>query len=134
MPISGSSGQVAAGHGVGFVAGSSEVIERLDETLKAICPKRTRLEKFGDPLRAKLAINLVLGLNRAALAEGLVLAERLGLDPSAFLELAKSSAAYSQVMDVKGAMMAKREFTPAQGKVSQSLKDFRLMLDQASSK
>ena len=122
-----------AGQGVGFVAGSATVMKRLNKVLEAICPRRTELGKFGDPLRTKLAINLILGLNRAALAEGLVLAERLGLDVAAFLELARGSAAYSQVMDVKGAMMARREFTPAQGRVAQSLKDFRLMLAQAGS-
>ena len=37
-----------------------------------------------------------------ALAEGLVFAERLGLDATAFLDVAKASAAYSQVMDIKG--------------------------------
>src|SRR5579871_1654009 len=76
MPISGSSGQVAAGRGVGFVAGSYETKKRTQKILEAICPRRTELEKFGDPLRAKLAINLILGLNRASLAEGMVLAER----------------------------------------------------------
>jgi 3-hydroxyisobutyrate dehydrogenase-like beta-hydroxyacid dehydrogenase len=70
-------------------------------------------------------------LNRAALAEGLVFADRLGLDPVAFLEVARGSAAYSKVMDVKGAMMARREYTNPQSRVDQSLKDFRLMLAQA---
>jgi L-threonate 2-dehydrogenase len=134
MPISGSSGQVAAGDGVGFVAGSGEAREACAAILEAICPRRTELERFGDPLRAKLAINLILGLNRAALAEGLVLAERLGLDLARFLESARNSAAYSQAMDVKGAMMTRRQFTPAQGRVAQSLKDFRLMLAQAHSR
>jgi putative dehydrogenase len=134
MPISGSSGQVAAGDGVGFVAGAPETKRRCAAVLEAICPRRTDVERFGDPLRTKLAINLILGLNRAALAEGLVLAERLGLDVARFLESARKSAAYSQVMDVKGAMMTRREFTPAQGRVVQSLKDFHLMLAQAQSR
>jgi 3-hydroxyisobutyrate dehydrogenase-like beta-hydroxyacid dehydrogenase len=76
-------------------------------------------------------VNLILGLNRAALAEGLVFATRLGLDPVAFLEVARGSAAYSQVMDVKGNLMARREFRQPQSRVDQSLKDFTLMLDQA---
>jgi L-threonate 2-dehydrogenase len=133
MPISGSSGQVAAGEGLGFVAAAAETKMRCAAILAAICPRRTELERFGDPLRAKLATNLILGLNRAALAEGLVLAERLGLDGARFLESARKSAAYSQAMDVKGGMMTRREFTPAQGRVVQSLKDFHLMLAQARS-
>ncbi|MBX3665622.1 MAG: NAD(P)-dependent oxidoreductase, partial [Burkholderiales bacterium] len=84
----------------------------------------------GNGGRAKLAINLILGVNRAALAEGLAFAERMGLDPAAFLGVAKDSAAYSQIMDVKGRKMVDGDFTP-HGKIAQTLKDFRLMLEQA---
>src|SRR5258706_87172 len=80
--------------------------------------------------RAKLAINLILGINRAGLAEGLVFAQRMGLDPAAFLPVARNSAAYSQAMDIKGKKMVAGEFSP-QGYVHQSLKDFSLMLEQA---
>src|SRR5262249_23198745 len=61
---------------------------------------------------------------------GLVFAERLGLDPEAFLKVARSSAAYSQVMDIKGPKMIRGEFT-AEGRVTQHLKDVHLMLQQA---
>jgi 3-hydroxyisobutyrate dehydrogenase-like beta-hydroxyacid dehydrogenase len=65
------------------------------------------------------------------MAEGLAFAARLGLDPVEFLEVAKGSAAYSQVMDVKGSMMARREYAKPQSRVDQSLKDFKLMIAQA---
>ena len=131
MPISGTSRQVATGDGVGLVAGDASAIERAAAVIEAICPRRHHLGAVGNASRAKLAVNLVLGLNRAALAEGLVFATRLGLDPLAFLEVARGSAAYSQVMDVKGEMMARRDFRNPQSRVDQSLKDFGLMLDQA---
>jgi 3-hydroxyisobutyrate dehydrogenase-like beta-hydroxyacid dehydrogenase len=86
----------------------------------------------GNGGRAKLAINLILGLNRAAMAEGLVLAERLGLDPARFLEVAKQSAAYSQAMDIKGPAMVKRTYEPPQSRIDQSLKDFTLMASCAA--
>ena len=50
--------------------------------------------------RAKLAINLILGINRAGLAEGLVFAQALGLDPGAFLKVARESAAGRSVLIV----------------------------------
>jgi 3-hydroxyisobutyrate dehydrogenase-like beta-hydroxyacid dehydrogenase len=43
--------------------------------------------RIGDGGRTKLAINLILGLNRLALAEGLVFAARLDLDDAAFLDV-----------------------------------------------
>jgi 3-hydroxyisobutyrate dehydrogenase-like beta-hydroxyacid dehydrogenase len=64
------------------------------------------------------------------LAEGIVLAEKIGLDPDAFLAVARSSAAYSQVMDVKGERMIHRDFV-AYGKIVQSLKDFSIIRDAA---
>jgi len=88
---------------------------------------------IGNGSRAKLAVNLVLGLNRVALAEGLAFGERLGLDAAAFLDVLKGSAAYSQVMDTKGRKMVTRDFT-SEGKVTQHLKDVHLILEQAGAR
>jgi 3-hydroxyisobutyrate dehydrogenase-like beta-hydroxyacid dehydrogenase len=134
VPISGTSRQVAEGDGVGLAGGDRAVMERAAPVLDAICPRRHYLGAVGNGSRTKLAVNLILGLNRAAIAEGLVFAGRLGLDPVAFLEVARSSAAYSQVMDIKGPLMARREFRSPHSRVDQSLKDFKLMLEQARAK
>lgn len=131
VPISGTSRQVAGGDGVGLVGGDRDIMARAGFVLDAICPRRYYLGTAGNGSRAKLAVNLILGINRAAIAEGLVFAERLGLDREAFLEVARGSAAYSQVMDIKGPLMAKREFRNPLSRVDQSLKDFHLMLEQA---
>jgi len=131
VPVSGTSRQVAEGDGVGLVGGERALMEEAAPVLDAILARRYYIGRVGDGSRAKLAVNLILGLNRAALAEGLAFAERLGLDPVAFLEVARGSAAYSQVMDVKGPLMARREFHDPQSRVDQSLKDFKLMLAQA---
>ncbi len=78
----------------------------------------------------KLVVNLVLGLNRAVLAEGLALARALELDWSTCLEVLRAGAAYSAVMDTKGEKMITGDFTP-QARLSQHLKDVRLMLEAA---
>jgi len=129
-PISGSSGQVSRGEGVGLIGGDRELAREMAPVLHAVCPTYFHIGKVGDAGRAKLAINLILGLNRLALAEGLMFAERLGLDPGAFLKVARASACYSQVMDVKGAKMVERDFAP-EGRITQHLKDVHLMLEQA---
>ena len=131
MPISGTSLQVARGDGVGLLGGERSVAERAAPVLDAICARRYQVGEIGDGSRSKLEVNLILGLNRAALAEGLVFASRLGLDPVAFLDVARGSAAYSQVMDVKGTLMANRKYREPQSRVDQSLKDFRLIVEQA---
>jgi 2-hydroxy-3-oxopropionate reductase len=130
VPVSGTSEQVRQGDGVGLIGGDPRIATAAASVLNALFPRRFHIGKIGDGGRAKLAINLILGLNRLALAESLVFASRLGLDPAAFLDVARASAAASQVMDTKGPKMIAGNFVP-EGRVRQTLKDTQLMLDQA---
>jgi 3-hydroxyisobutyrate dehydrogenase-like beta-hydroxyacid dehydrogenase len=129
-PVSGTSEQVRQGDGVGLIGGKAQIAADAAPVLDVLFPKRFHVGEVGDGGRTKLAVNLILGLNRMALAEGLVFAERLGLDLAAFLKVARASAAASQVMDTKGQKMISGDFAP-QGYVRQHLKDVHLMLDQA---
>src|SRR5262245_1291186 len=130
VPVSGTSEQVRRGDGVALIGGDADLIAIVAPVLDALFAARHHIGGVGDGGRAKLAVNLILGLNRVALAEGLVFAERVGLDPKAFLKVAQSSAAYSQVMETKGPKMVAEEFSP-EGRVRQTLKDVHLMLEQA---
>ena len=129
-PVSGTSQQTESGDALGMIGGEPGAAEAAKDVLDAICPRRHHLGAAGNGGRAKLAINLILGVNRAALAEGLVFAQKLGLDPGAFLKVARESAAQSQVMDIKGPKMVSGDYTP-HGFITQTRKDFLLMLEQA---
>ena len=129
-PISGTSVEVRDGTATALVAGERSAIEATHDLLGVLCPRRTRVGKIGDASRTKLAINLILQNNRAALAEGIVLAERLGLDGRAFLATARESAAYSRVMDSKGEKMLRQDYR-VQSHSSQTLKDAELILHEA---
>ena len=131
-PVSGTSDQVRRGDGVALIGGDPTIAAELKDVFDALFKRSFQVGKIGDGGRAKLAVNLILGLNRLALAEGLVFAERLGLDPAAFLPVAKGSASYSQVMETKGPKMLRGDFSP-EGRAKQTLKDVHLMLDQAAS-
>jgi len=131
VPVSGTSDQVRRGDGVALIGGDSAMAEDVKEVFDSLFARRFHVGKIGDGGRAKLAVNLILGLNRLAMAEGLVFAERLGLDPAAFLDVARGSASYSQVMETKGPKMVRGDFSP-EGRVKQTLKDVHLMLDQAA--
>ena len=131
VPVSGTSDQVRRGDGVALIGGDSAVADEVKPVLDALFVRRFHVGKIGDGGRAKLAVNLILGLNRLALAEGLVFAERLGLDPAAFLDVARGSASYSQVMETKGPKMVSGDFSP-EGRAKQTLKDVHLMLGQAA--
>jgi L-threonate 2-dehydrogenase len=129
-PISGTSAEVRDGTATALVAGDADAIEALDALMTVLCPRRTRVGNIGNASRTKLAINLILQNNRAALAEGIVFAERLGLDGQTFLAAAQQSAAYSRVMDTKGEKMLSRDFRP-QSHMGQTLKDAELILHEA---
>jgi 3-hydroxyisobutyrate dehydrogenase-like beta-hydroxyacid dehydrogenase len=128
--VSGTSEQTARGDALGLIGGDLATMTAAAGVLDAVCPRRHHLGAVGNGGRAKLAINLILDINRAGLAEGLVFAERVGLDPAAFLKVARESAAYSQIMDVKGDKMVAGDFSP-HGRIAQTLKDILLTLDQA---
>ena len=129
-PVSGTSQQVLHGDGYGLVAGDRTAAEAAAPIIDVIYPRNQFLGPVGTATKTKLAINHILGLNRVALAEGLVFAETLGLDLASFLAAARKSAAYSQIMDVKGGKMITGDFAPV-SKVSQHLKDVRTMLGEA---
>ena len=76
----------------------------------------------------KLALNIAIGLHRAVLAESLAFAENNGIDPALALAILKAGPAYSRAMDVKGAKMLARDFTP-EARLAQHLKDVRLILE-----
>ena len=85
----------------------------------------------GAGARMKLVFNLVLGLNRAALAEGLAFAEAAGLDPARALEVLEAGPAASRIMERKGPKMISREYAP-EARLAQHHKDVRLILAEAA--
>jgi 3-hydroxyisobutyrate dehydrogenase-like beta-hydroxyacid dehydrogenase len=132
FPISGTSAQIRRGEATGLVAGDVEARAEHAALLATLCPERLEFGPAGDAARAKLGINLVLQLNRAALAEGLAFAEALGLEPVGFLTALRRSAAASAVMAGKGPKMATRDFRP-ESRIAQTLKDADMILETARS-
>jgi 3-hydroxyisobutyrate dehydrogenase-like beta-hydroxyacid dehydrogenase len=128
--ISGNSDQVRQGEVVTMIGGSKHGFNQCAKTLRAFARLAIHTGPVGSAAQMKLVTNLVLGLNRAALAEGLVFARILGLDAKLALAVLRSSMAYSRIMDVKGEKMLSGDFKP-QARLSQHLKDVCLMLASA---
>lgn len=131
VPISGSSDQTRRHLSTALAAGPKDVIERCSDVLDAIAAKTYYVGEWGSGLQMKLVTNLVLGLNRAVLAEGLAFARAMGLSMDRALEVLLNSPAYSLTMEAKGPKMVRGEFSP-QAKLSQHLKDVRLILGEAA--
>ncbi|MBS0202443.1 MAG: NAD(P)-dependent oxidoreductase [Planctomycetes bacterium] len=130
-PISGSSEQTRRGEATVMVGGCSAAYAACNDLWPVLGKSVFYLGASGSASKMKLVSNLILGLNRAALAEGLSFAQSIGVDPAAALDVLRGSAAYSRVMDIKGQKMLTGDFRP-QAKLSQHLKDVRLILNAAA--
>ena len=129
-PLSGSSSQIAQGEATMLLGGDADAIAAQAQVLQALATQRLHVGPAGMGARAKLATNLVLGLNRAALAEGMVFAERMGIAPEQFLQWVLATPARSDAAASKGPLMVSGSFAP-QSRVRQHLKDVDLMLEAA---
>jgi 3-hydroxyisobutyrate dehydrogenase-like beta-hydroxyacid dehydrogenase len=130
-PLSGSSHQIAAGDATMLLGATEAAIARHSGILNALATRSIHVGGAGMGAKAKLATNLVLGLNRAVLAEGMVFAERMGIAPAQFLQLVLHTPARSDAAVNKGRMMVDGEFSP-QSRINQHLKDVRLMVADAA--
>jgi 3-hydroxyisobutyrate dehydrogenase-like beta-hydroxyacid dehydrogenase len=149
--VLGSSAEVRSAAAVAMVGGERADCEGCADLFACFAREWFYLGPWGSGSRMKLVVNLVLGLNRAVLAEGLAFARACGLDPAEALRVLQSGAAYSRVMDAKGPMMvgalsveggaqnAPRPtlhsplstFLTPQARLSQHLKDVGLILAEA---
>jgi 3-hydroxyisobutyrate dehydrogenase-like beta-hydroxyacid dehydrogenase len=130
-PFSGSSEQTRNRQSTAMVAGEAAAFQACADLWECLAAKTFFVGPWGNAAKMKLVTNLVLGLNRAALAEGLAFAEAAGLETNEALQVLLNSPAYSRIMDSKGPKMVQREFTP-QARLSQHIKDVRLMLEEAA--
>jgi 3-hydroxyisobutyrate dehydrogenase-like beta-hydroxyacid dehydrogenase len=127
--IAGSSTQVSRGEVIVMTGGSAELAGRCDDLLATFSRQRFHVGPWLAAARMKLVVNLVLGLNRAVLAEGLSFAKACGIEPRRALEVLQAGPAFSQVMQTKGERMVSSSFT-AEARLAQHAKDVRLILEQ----
>ena len=126
--VVGSSEQTRQGQVITLVGGTAEGFEQACPLLKCFSMQQFHTGPSGTGATAKLIVNLVLGLNRAVLAEALNLAKCCQMDQACILEILRSGAAYSRVMDVKGEKMISEDFSP-QARLDQHWKDVGLILE-----
>ena len=126
--ILGSSKMVADGTSLAMVGGEVSQFEQVRDILDTFARKSFHMGPNGKGAEAKLVLNLVLGLNRLVMAEGLMLGRKAGIDLHTLLDVLKEGAAYSRAMDTKGDKMVDEEFS-TEARLSQHLKDVGLILD-----
>lgn len=129
MTVSGNAAVAEAGGLVVMFGGSAEAFDRAGRIMAAIGRASHHMGGVGAGARTKLIVNHVLGINRAGLAEGLVVAELAGMDLAAMLAVLREGVAYSRAMDLWGDRMVDADHDRPNARLRQSHKDSRLIVE-----
>lgn len=105
-----------------MIGGDEAVVERVRPILEALGKSITLVGPNGSGSVAKLANQIMVNLNIAAVAEALVLATKAGADPKKVFEAVRGGFAGSAVLEEKAPIMYSRNFK-AGGPIYINLKD-----------
>ena len=115
-----------------MVGGEESVVEKVRDVFDAMGKSLTVVGPNGSGSVAKLANQIMVNLNIAAVSEALVLAQKAGADPKKVYEAVRGGLAGSVVLDNKAPMMYQRNFKPG-GTLAINLKDITNVMDSAKS-
>jgi 2-hydroxy-3-oxopropionate reductase len=129
-PVSGGEPKAVDGTLVIMVGGSDENFRKAEPLLQCMGSSVTLTGAVGAGNVTKLANQIMVACNIAAMGEALVLATRCGLDPEIVLNAVKGGLAGSAVLNAKGPMLIARNFKPG-FKIQLHQKDLRNALQTA---
>lgn len=111
-PVSG--GEIGARNGTLaiMVGGKAAVFERARPLFEAMGKNITLVGGVGDGQTAKVANQIIVALNIAAVAEALTFAKKAGADPKAVRQALMGGFASSRILEVHGERMIDRTFDP----------------------
>jgi 3-hydroxyisobutyrate dehydrogenase-like beta-hydroxyacid dehydrogenase len=104
-PVSGSPATLAAGQMSVMVGGDRAAFDRIEPVLHAIGPKVTYIGPNGQAILTKVAINLALVVSVTALAEGVALVEKAGVDRAAVVDAVLKSVIASPVVGYRAPLL-----------------------------
>jgi 3-hydroxyisobutyrate dehydrogenase-like beta-hydroxyacid dehydrogenase len=96
-----------------MAAGNKAVFEKVKSVLEHLGQTIHYFGKNGNAVAMKLVGNLIVALELEALAEGLVLAQKTGLDLSTVMEVIKVADFRSPLLVSNGQNILKRNFSPS---------------------
>jgi 2-hydroxy-3-oxopropionate reductase len=128
----GSGGEVGATEGTLsiMVGGDLQAFERAQPVFAAMGRTIVHVGGSGAGQIAKACNQLIVGATIAAVAEGLTLARAAGVDPAVVRTALTGGYATSRVLEIHGAKMLARDFTPG-GRSVLHAKDAHIVLDTA---
>jgi 2-hydroxy-3-oxopropionate reductase len=129
-PVSGGEPKAVDGTLSIMVGGPAEVFEQVEEILKVMGSSAVLVGDIGSGNTTKLANQIIVALNIAAMSEAMVLATKAGVQPSKVYQAIRGGLAGSTVLDAKVPLALKRNFKPG-FRIELHIKDLANALDTA---
>jgi 2-hydroxy-3-oxopropionate reductase len=129
-PVSGGEPKAIDGTLAIMVGGKEEVFEQVKDVLSAMGSEITLVGGNGSGTTAKLANQVIVNLNIAAMSEALVLAAKAGIDVEKMYQAIRGGLAGSAVLDAKVPLILDRNFV-AGGRIDINLKDISNVMETA---
>jgi 2-hydroxy-3-oxopropionate reductase len=127
-PVSGGEPKAIEGTLSVMVGGKKEVFERCYPILKAMASSVVHTGSIGAGNVTKLANQIIVALNIAAMSEALVLAAKAGVEPELVYKAIRGGLAGSTVLDAKAPLVMDRKFDPG-FRINLHIKDLGNVLD-----
>jgi 2-hydroxy-3-oxopropionate reductase len=129
-PVSGGEPKAIDGTLAIMVGGKAEIFESVKDLLHCMGSSVTLVGGIGSGTTAKLANQIIVNLNIAAMSEALVLAAKAGIDIDKMYQAIRGGLAGSNVLDAKVPMVLDRNFV-AGGRIDINLKDLANVMETA---
>ena len=127
-PVSGGEPKAIDGTISVMVGGKQEIFDKYYDLIKSMAGSVVRVGDIGAGNTTKLANQIIVALNIAALSEAFVLCEKANVDPQLVFDAIKGGLAGSTVMNAKAPMMIERNFEPG-FRIELHIKDLQNALD-----
>lgn len=112
-PVSGTGAQAAEKDLLIYASGDSAAIRKLRPVFADFSRQVHDLGAFGNGSKMKYVANLLVAIHNVAAAEAMVLGMKAGLDPKHIFEFATGGAGNSRMLEVRGPMMVKGDYSDA---------------------
>ncbi len=127
-PVSGGEPKAIDGTMSVMVGGKQEIFDTCYPIMKAMAGSVVRTGEIGAGNVTKLANQVIVALNIAAVSEALVLASKAGVEPDLVYQAIRGGLAGSTVLDAKAPLMMDRKFDPG-FRINLHIKDLANVLE-----
>jgi 2-hydroxy-3-oxopropionate reductase len=129
-PVSGGEPKAIEGTLAIMVGGPQETFDQVKDILGVMGASVTRVGEIGSGNTTKLANQIIVALNIAAMGEAMILATKAGVDPEKVYQAIRGGLAGSTVLDAKMPLILDGNFKPG-FRIELHIKDLMNALDTA---